>query len=102
EPSVFLVRFPGRFGHVFAVLSLNIWLEGKSARRSGGALVLKYFDFAQSACVHVENEAAHGNVFGNPGMRPDFLDLLPGIFLGVLIGEEYPGADQESQVASLD
>src|SRR5580658_11118037 len=27
EPSVFLVRFPGRFRHVFGILSLNIWLE---------------------------------------------------------------------------
>jgi hypothetical protein len=26
QPSVFLVRFPGRFRHVFAILSLNIWL----------------------------------------------------------------------------
>ena len=50
--------------------------------------MFKYFDFAQSARVHVENKTAHGDVFGNPGMRPDFLDLLPGIFLGVLIGEE--------------
>jgi hypothetical protein len=24
---VFLVRFPGRFRHVFAILSLNIWLD---------------------------------------------------------------------------
>src|ERR1019366_6688427 len=67
---------------------LCAWLTKKSERESGGALVFKYFDFAQSARVHVENEAAHGDVFGNPGMRPEFFDLLPGIFLGVLIGEE--------------
>jgi hypothetical protein len=46
---------------------------------SGSALVFKYYDFAQSARFHVENESAHGNIFGDPGMRPDFLDLLPGI-----------------------
>jgi len=27
--------------------------------------VFQYFDFAQSTGVHVENEAAHGDVFGN-------------------------------------
>ena len=53
---------------------------------SGRALV--YFNFSQSAGVHVENDAAHGDLFGNPGMRPDFLDLLPGILLGILVGEE--------------
>jgi len=60
----------------------------KSHRGPGSALVFKYFDFMQPPRVHVENETAHGDVFGNPGMRPDFLDLLPGVFLGVLVGEE--------------
>ena len=45
--------------------------------------MFKYFDFVQSVRVHVENEAAHEDVFGNPGVRPNFLDLLPGIFLRV-------------------
>jgi hypothetical protein len=40
---------------------------------------VQVLDFAQSARFHVENESAHGNIFGDPGMRPDFLDLLPGI-----------------------
>ena len=58
-------------------------------------------DFAQSARVHVENETAHGDVFRNPGMRPDFLDLLPGIFLGVLEEKKRIGAGDESPVEAL-
>ena len=46
-------------------------------------------DFPQPTCVHVENETSNGYILGDPWMRPDFLDLLPCIFLGVLIGE-YP------------
>src|SRR5580658_355196 len=64
----------------------------KDDRESGGALVFKYFfkhfDLAQDACFHIENYATHGDVFGNPRMRPDFLDLLPGILLRVLVSEE--------------
>src|SRR5580704_3900586 len=57
----------------------------QAARR---APVQALFDFPQFAGGHVENDAAHRDLFGNPGMRPDFLDLLPRILLGVLIGEE--------------
>src|SRR5580704_8767756 len=60
----------------------------KSGCGSGGALVFKYFHFAQSARADIKNDAAHGDVFGNPRMRPDHPNLLPGIFLGVLVGEE--------------
>ena len=38
--------------------------------------------------LHVENEAAHRDIFCDPRMRSDFLALLPCVFLGVLIGEE--------------
>src|ERR1700733_12465314 len=69
-----------------------IWLRAAGARAkvivSQALRSCSNFDFAQFARVHVENDAADGDVFGNPGMRPDFLDLLPGICLGVLIGEE--------------
>src|ERR1700733_761818 len=57
-------------------------------RSSGSALLFKCFDFNQPPGVHVENRAAHRDLFGNPGMRPDFLDLLPCIFLAIFIGEE--------------
>jgi hypothetical protein len=55
---------------------------------SVSGLMCDLLHFSQQTGLHVENEAAHGDVFGNPGMRCDFLDLLQGIFLGVLIGEE--------------
>src|SRR5277367_6917701 len=62
--------------------------QGMRSRVRRRARVKLLFDFPQFARVHVENGAAHGDFLGNPGMRPDFLDLLPGILLGVLVGEE--------------
>ena len=44
--------------------------------RSGGNLI-------QSAGLHVENEASDRNVFGDPWMRFQFLDLLPDILFQV-------------------
>jgi hypothetical protein len=55
---------------------------------SVSSLVCKLLHFSQQTGLHVENEASHGDVFGNPGMRSDLLDLLLGIFLRVLKGEE--------------
>src|SRR5580700_7972767 len=55
---------------------------------SGRSHLCDWLHFPQETGLHVENEAAHRNIFSDPGMRPDFLDLLPGIFLGVFVGEE--------------
>ena len=59
---------------------------------SGSCVLPDWVYFRQETSLHIENEATHGDVFGNPGMRSDFLDLLPGIFLGVLVGEEAHGS----------
>ena len=47
-------------------------VNNENDRESGGALAFNYFDFAQSARVHVENEAVHGDGFGNPGVETVF------------------------------
>jgi len=59
---------------------------------SGSCVVCGCVHFSQQTGLHIENEAAHRNLFSNPGMRSDFFDLLPGIFLGVLEGEESHGS----------
>src|SRR5579862_7571819 len=55
---------------------------------SGSGLLCYGLHFPQETGIHVENEASHRDILCDPGMRSDFLDLLPGIFLGIFIGEE--------------
>jgi hypothetical protein len=55
---------------------------------SVSSLVCKLLYFSQQTGLHVENKTAHRDIFGNLGMRSDFLELLQGICLGVLKGEE--------------
>src|SRR5580658_3577000 len=57
-------------------------------RLSGSGLLCNWLHFPQETGIHVENEASYRDIFCDPGMRSDFLDLLPGILLGILIGEE--------------
>ena len=55
--------------------------------RQGAASALSQH-LSQTARVDIENEAPHRNVFRNPGMRPDHLDLVLGLLLRILEGKE--------------
>ena len=52
-------------------------------------MLRNWLHFPQETGVHVENKPAHGDVLGNPGMRPDFLNLLPCIYLKVLMTHRF-------------
>jgi hypothetical protein len=55
--------------------------------RQGAASALSQH-LSQTARVDIKNEAPHRNVFRNPGMRPDHLDLVLGLLLRILEGKE--------------
>ena len=48
-------------------------------------------DFAKEAGLHVENKAAHRDVFFDPRVRPHPLDLRARVLLGILVREEVHG-----------
>ena len=56
---------------------------------SGSCLLCDWLYFPQETGIHVENEASHRDILCDPGMRSDFLDLLPGKFSsGSLVQEK--------------
>jgi len=55
--------------------------------RQGAASALSQH-LSQTARVDIKNKAPHRNVFRNPGMRPDHLDLVLGLLLRILEGKE--------------
>ena len=77
--------------HLLVKAPLDDALESeilKAEVHSGSCVVSDWLHFPQVPGLHVENTAAHGDVFVNPRVRPNFLDLLAGIYFGVLVGEE--------------
>ena len=55
--------------------------------RQGAASTLSQH-LSQTARVDIKNEAPHRNLFRNPGMRLDHLDLVLGLLLRILEGKE--------------
>jgi hypothetical protein len=58
-------------------------------------------DLREQARRHVEDESSHRYLFGDPGVRSHLLDLLPGVLLRVLVGEEPHRAGDASPVSEL-
>lgn len=59
-------------------------------------------DFAEEAGDDVVDEAARGDVFGNPGMRAEFLQLLADVPLNVVEGVEMRRGDGGGSGTILD
>jgi hypothetical protein len=59
---------------------------------SVSSLVGNGLHFSQETSLHVENEAAHGDVFRDPRMRSDLPDLFQRILVGILVGEKAHGS----------
>src|SRR5271165_6750053 len=85
-PDVPQPRVVIRFGDAVRTTTVTGRRESRAATLSRSSRVT--MNFPQPTRVHVVNEASDGNVFGNPRMRPHFLDLRPSVLLRVLEGKE--------------